>query len=113
MSATVRLAAMLVSTVLAAAPPAARALPTCDRLVETGIHDCNLRLRHDAYELADQTGVELTPQQREMALNQRPLHELDPTPAQFGQIQAYCRGHGEVRRRIGVAKGLCGEPAAE
>lgn len=113
MSTTWRPAAVFTGALLLALPSVGRALPTCDRLVESGIRDCNLRLRLDAYELSEQDGVVLTPQQREMARNQRPLHELDTTPEQFGEIQAYCRGHGEVRRRIGIAKGLCEDPAAE
>ncbi|MBU3694095.1 MAG: hypothetical protein FGM40_04615 [Rhodocyclaceae bacterium] len=106
-------ACLWLAGVLGAAPCATWALPVCDRLVESGIHDCNLRLGLDTYELAEQDLVELTPRQRELALGQRPLHELDPTPAQFGQIQAYCRSHGEVRRRIATAKGLCGDAASE
>jgi len=101
---------MMVSGLL---PLASEALPTCDRLVESGIRDCNLRLGLDTYELTQQNVVELGSQQFEMALRQRPLHELDPTPAQFGQIQEYCRGHGEVRRQIGIASGVCQDPPAE
>ena len=92
---------------------AALALPSCDRLVDSGVRDCNLRLGLDTFELIDQGIVILTPRQLEMAKQQRPLHELDPTPEQFGQIQTYCRGHGEVRRNIGIARGLCQDPPAE
>lgn len=83
------------------------AAPSCDRLVDGGVRDCNLRLGLDAYELVDQTVVELTPKQLELARGQRPLRELDPTPEQFGQIQGYCRSHGEIRRQIGLQRGLC------
>jgi len=98
---------------LALLPFDAFALPTCDRLIESGIRDCNLRLGLDTYELTQQEVVPLSPQQRERALGQRPLHELDLTPAQFGQIQEYCRGHGEIRRRIGISQGVCADPPAE
>lgn len=98
---------------LSVSPCAALALPSCDRLVESGIRDCNLRLGLDTYELTQQDVVQLTPRQREQALRQRPMHELDLTPAQFGQVQEYCRGHGEIRRRIGINQGVCADPPAE
>ncbi len=93
--------------------PDARAAPSCDRLVDGGVRDCNMRLSLDSNELLDQTAVILTPEQVELARKQRPLRELVPTPEQFGQIQSYCRSHGEIRRRIGLAQGLCAEPPAD
>lgn len=92
---------------------AALALPSCDRLIDGGVRDCNLRLDLDTYELIEQEVVTLTPRQLDLARQQRPLHELQPTPEQFGQIQTYCRGHGEVRRNIGIARGLCADPPTD
>jgi hypothetical protein len=92
---------------------AALALPSCDRLIDSGVRDCNLRLGLDSFELIDQGIVILTSRQLDRARRQRPLHELDPTPEQFGQIQTYCRRHGEVRRDIGIARGLCQDTHAD
>jgi len=111
--AALSLARLGAAALLAAMPCAALALPTCDRLVESGIHDCNLRLGLDTYELTQQDVVQLTPQQLEQALGQRPMHELGLSPAQFGQVQDYCRGHGEIRRRIGIGQGVCADPPPE
>lgn len=93
--------------------PQALAASSCDRLVDGGVRDCNMRLSLDSHELLDQTTVTLTPPQLEQARNQRPLRELEPTPEQFGQIQVYCRSHGEIRRRIGIQQGLCAETPAD
>jgi len=53
--------------------------------------------------------VVLNPAQLELAKRSRPLSELAPTPEQFGQIQVYCRRHGEIRREIGLSQGLCSD----
>jgi len=98
---------------LVSATAVTHAAPSCDRLVDGGVRDCNMRLSLDSNELLEQTAVTLTPEQLELARNQRPLRELAPTPEQFGQIQAYCRSHGEIRRRIGIQQGLCADPSAE
>ncbi len=92
---------------------ATQAAPSCDRLVDGGVRDCNMRLSLDSNELLEQTAVTLTPEQLELARKQRPLSELAPTAEQYGQIQAYCRSHGEIRRRIGIQQGLCVDPPAE
>jgi hypothetical protein len=105
--------ACLLCGCLAASVSAAVAAPSCDRLIDGGVRDCNMRLSLDTNELLDQTAVTLTPEQLELARKQRPLRELAPTPEQYGQIQAYCRSHGEIRRRIGIQQGLCAEPPAE
>ena len=104
---------LLLGACLCAGVPAALAAPSCDRLIDGGVRDCNMRLSLDAFELTDQSAVTLSPEQLELARNQRPLRELAPTPEQYGQIQAYCRSHGEIRRRIGIQQGLCAEPPAE
>lgn len=103
-------AALLLMACLAGAMaprlPASAAV-SCDRLVDSGVRDCNTRLSLDTHELLEQTTVSLTPEQVEQARRQRPLRELAPSPEQFGQIQTYCRSHGEIRRRIGLERGLC------
>jgi len=88
---------------------AVAAAPTCDRLVDSGVRDCNLRLSLDTVELLDQDTVVLNPAQLDVAKRSRPLSELAPTPEQFGQIQVYCRRHGEIRREIGLSQGLCSD----
>jgi len=98
---------------LVSATAVTHAAPSCDRLVDGGVRDCNMRLGLDAYELTEQTVVKLTPAQLDRAANQRPLRELELSPGQFGEVQAYCRSHGEIRRRIGIQQGLCAEPPAD
>lgn len=83
------LRAFLVAAALGLFAAGASAAPSCDRLVDGGVRDCNMRLSLDSNELLDQTAVTLTPEQLELARKQRPLRELAPTPEQFGQIQAY------------------------
>lgn len=95
--------------VLALAPTLAFAEGSCERLVARGVADCHLRLSLDAQELLLQEQVRLSPEQKAIAARERPLHELDPTPEQVGQIQEYCRSHGEIRRRIGIQQGLCSD----
>lgn len=107
------LRACLVAAALEVFAAGASAAPSCDRLVDGGVRDCNMRLSLDTNELLDQTAVTLTPEQLELARKQRPLRELAPTPEQFGQIQAYCRSHGEIRRRIGIQQGLCAESPSD
>lgn len=100
-------AGLLIASMAVGLALPALAAPSCDRLVDSGVRDCNMRLGLDAYELTEQTVVKLTPAQLDRAANQRPLRELELSPGQFGEVQAYCRSHGEIRRRIGIERGLC------